>query len=241
MRVEQVRRPMEADGGLAGARPALDDERRLGLARDQAVLVGLNGRDDVAHAVVARAVELLQQEVVDGRRSVGERAVERLVADAGECSALHSEAAAQCDSVRLRGSGGVERPCRGRLPVDDDHAVVVVDPTPPDVERILGRVEVEAAEAEGSVGIVVAFAAAGSPMPRSPRPRHRSRAAPAERTSTSRIRSRHSYAWSRYACSAGRSGCAMGLPADEDRPAQVLPSVAQIRALVSLGPRLDRL
>ena len=94
MCVEQVRSPMEADGGLAGARPALDDEWRLGLARDQAVLIGLNRRDDVAHAVVARAVELFQQEVVDGRRSVGERAVERLVADVGECPTFHPEATA---------------------------------------------------------------------------------------------------------------------------------------------------
>ena len=58
--------------------------------------------------------------------------------------------------MRRRGSGGVEGPRRGRLPVDDDHAVVVIDPPPPDVERILGLVEVEAAEAQGSVGVVVA-------------------------------------------------------------------------------------
>ena len=194
MCVEEVRRPVEADGGLPGARPALDDERRLGLARDQAVLVGLDRRDDVAHAVVARALELLEQEVVDGGRGVGERAVERLVADAGERSALHSEAAAQGDSVRLRGSGGVEGPRRRRLPVDDDHAVVVVDPAPPDVERILGRVEVEAAEAEGSLGVVVAAEPPDRPrLDRLGRDVGRRRRR-AERTSTSRIRSRHSYA-----------------------------------------------
>ena len=147
---------MEADRGLPRAWSALDDERRLGFARDQTVLIGLNRRDDVAHAVVARAVELLEQEVVDGCSSVDERACERFVADAGERPALDSETTAQRDPVRLRRSGGVEWPCRGRLPVDDNHAVLVVDPAPPDVERILGCVEVEAAEAERPVGIVVA-------------------------------------------------------------------------------------
>ncbi len=154
---------MEADRGLPRARPALDDERRLGLASDQAVLVGLDGRDDVAHAVVARTLELLEQEVVDGGRSVGERAVERFVADAGERLAFHAETTTQRDSVRIRRGGGVEGPCRRCLPVDDDHAVVVIDPAPPDVERILGCVEVEPAEAERSVGIVVAAQAPDRP------------------------------------------------------------------------------
>ena len=78
---------MQADRGLARARPALDHERRLGVARDQVVLVGLDRGDDVAHAGVAAAVELLEQEVVDGAR-VRERAVERLVADPGQRAAL---------------------------------------------------------------------------------------------------------------------------------------------------------
>ncbi len=56
---------METDCGLPRSRSALDDERRLGLASDQPVLVGLDRRDDVAHAVVARAIELLEEEVVD--------------------------------------------------------------------------------------------------------------------------------------------------------------------------------
>ena len=51
---------------------------------DQAVLVGLDRCHDVAHAGVARALELLQQEVVDEGCGVCERPVERLVADARE-------------------------------------------------------------------------------------------------------------------------------------------------------------
>ena len=51
---------MQADRGLARPRPALDDERRFRVACDQVVLVGLDRRDDVAHALVAGAIELLE-------------------------------------------------------------------------------------------------------------------------------------------------------------------------------------
>ena len=105
---EEVRRAVQSHGGLAGARTALDDERRLGRSRDEAVLVGLDRGDDVAHARVARAFELLQQEVVERSRNVGERAVERFVADARERSALEAEAASEGDAVRLGGRRGVE-------------------------------------------------------------------------------------------------------------------------------------
>src|SRR5439155_20400870 len=80
---------------LARPGPALHAERRLGLTRDQVVLVGLDRGDDVAHASIANAVQLLQQEVVDGSRRVRERAVERLVADPGQHSAARAEAAPQ--------------------------------------------------------------------------------------------------------------------------------------------------
>jgi hypothetical protein len=40
--------------------PPLDDERRLGVTRDQPVLVGLDRRDDVAHVRLAAALELVE-------------------------------------------------------------------------------------------------------------------------------------------------------------------------------------
>ena len=146
---------MEADGRLPGARASLDDERRLGLARDEAVLVGLDRRDDVAHARVACALELLQQEVVEGARRVGEGAVERLVADAGERPAPEAEATAEGDAVRLGRCRGVEGARGRRLPVDDQHAVVVVHPAAADIEGVLHGVDVDAAEAEDLLGRLV--------------------------------------------------------------------------------------
>ena len=91
---------MQADGGLAGARAALDDERALGLGGDQPVLVGLDRRDDVAHPALAAAVELLEQEVGDGGALDG-GAVERLVGDVGEPPALGAVAAALRDALRV--------------------------------------------------------------------------------------------------------------------------------------------
>ena len=66
-RVEEPRGPVQADGGLAGPRPALDHERGVGVVRDQPVLVGLDRRDDVAHARVPAPLQLLEQEVAHAR------------------------------------------------------------------------------------------------------------------------------------------------------------------------------
>ena len=152
--VDQPRGAVEADGRLPGARPALDHERTPGLAGDQAVLVGLDRRDDVAHVRVAAALELLEQEVADAG-SVERRAVERLVGDVDEPAPLGAEAAAEGDALRVLRRRRVERPRRGRLPVDDDLLpLVVVHPAAADVERPLDRLEVEPAEHQPAFGIL---------------------------------------------------------------------------------------
>ncbi len=152
--VEQPRRPVQADRRLAGSGAALDGERRPQTVRDQPVLVGLDRRDDVAHVRVARAVQVLEQEVPagDGRR----RAVEGLVRDREQPPPLDPEAAAQRDALRIGGCGGVERPGGGRLPVDDDRPLLgVVHPTTADVDGAMGSLEVEPAEAEAAARILV--------------------------------------------------------------------------------------
>ena len=109
---------MQADGGLPGSGAALDHERPVGCVRDQAVLVCLDRRDDVAHAGLATAVELLEEEVADAR-AVERGAVERLVGDVGQPAAGGAEAPAQGDALRIDRSGRVEGARRRRLPVDD--------------------------------------------------------------------------------------------------------------------------
>ena len=145
---------MQADRGLAGAGAALDHERPLGRARDQAVLVGLDRRDDVAHVGVAAALELLEQEVAHAG-AVERRAVERLVRDVEQPAALRPEAAAQRHALRILRRRRVERSRGGRLPVDDHLlALVVVHPAAADVERALDGLEVEAAEHQAALGVL---------------------------------------------------------------------------------------
>ena len=162
-RVEQPRGAVQADGGLAGARAALDDKGHVGIVRDQPVLVGLDRRDDVAHVASTRSFQLLQQEVTDGR-AVEHRPVERLVGDVEKPAAVGTEAATQRDAVRVVRRRRIERPRCRRLPVHDDLLLVlVVHPAASDVERPLHFLEVEPPEAEPALGVLVRAQAAGRP------------------------------------------------------------------------------
>jgi len=154
---------MQAHGGLAGARAALDHERHVGVVGDQPVLVGLDRRDDVAHVPAARSLELLEQEVADGG-AVEHRSIERLVCDVEQTAPVGAEAAAQRDAVRVVGRRGVEGPRRRCLPVDDDLLLLlVVHPAAPDVERPRHLLEVEPAEAEPALRILVRPQPPGGP------------------------------------------------------------------------------
>src|SRR4051794_41733904 len=115
MRVQEPRRAVQPDRRLAGSRTPLYDERAVGIGGDQAVLVGLDRRDDVAHPRVATAIELLQEEIGNARALDG-TPVKRLVGDVEELAALRPEAAPLRDAVRILRRRGVERPRRRRLP-----------------------------------------------------------------------------------------------------------------------------
>ena len=67
---------------------------------DQAVLVGLDRRDDVAHVALATPLELLEQEVADGC-AVEHGAVERLVRDRRDATPVGPEAAAERQPLRV--------------------------------------------------------------------------------------------------------------------------------------------
>ena len=71
--------------------------------------------------------------------------------------------AAARQALRLRDGRRVERPGRGRLPVDDDRRLLLVHPATADVERTEDAVEVEPPEAESALGVLERDQAPGAP------------------------------------------------------------------------------
>ena len=201
-RVEEPRRAVQPDRGLAGARAALDDERAVRVVRDQAVLVGLDRRDDVAHVRVARRARAPR---AGSRRRAAPSTIEPSSASSAMSSRRRPSVRKRRRSVtpvRVLRRRRVERARRGRLPVDDELLLLlVVHPAPADVERPADRLEVEPAEAEAALGVLVRAQPLGRPRVHrglrdlavdAGRPRRRRPA---------RMRSRCSYARSTYACS----------------------------------------
>lgn len=71
--VKQVRHAVQRHHGLAGTRAALDDQHAGVVKTDDLVLLGLDGRDDVAHALTARSVDGREQRGVVGGVVLGTR------------------------------------------------------------------------------------------------------------------------------------------------------------------------
>jgi hypothetical protein len=154
---------MQANGGLAGARGALDADRLAGVGAHDVVLLGLNGRHDVAHRAGPWPLDLLDQQadrLGRGRpgpagglpgavriQAVHARAAriraariragrELLVFEGGQVAAGEPEPAAQREPHRMGPAGAVERPGDRGAPVDDDRVAGRVMHVPPsDVER----------------------------------------------------------------------------------------------------------
>ena len=146
--VQQVRRAVEGDDGLAGARTALDDEH-TGLRRaDDLVLLGLDRGDDVAERAGAAALEGGEQRRVARRAgSSGDEpvivadaevpAAEQLVLDAEHVPALDREVPPPDEAHRLAAGGAVERLGDRCPPVDDDRVGLLVgDGQAADVEAL---------------------------------------------------------------------------------------------------------
>ena len=148
---------MQGDGGLAGAGAALHDQHPLVRGADDAVLLGLDGLHDVAHAAGAGGVEGGQQDgvaggvLVSGAGLVAE--VEDLVVQGGDAAAVGGEVPAAAQAHRGVAGGEVEGAGDVGAPVDQDRGafgVVLPQPDPADVvDAAVG--EVEPAEAERAV------------------------------------------------------------------------------------------
>ncbi|SIJ37992.1 Uncharacterised protein [Mycobacteroides abscessus subsp. abscessus] len=152
---------MEGDGGLARARSALDDEDALEGLADDRILLGLDGRDDVAHPPGpvcgeggderALALECRALGVIEGVE------VEDVVLDIGDPAVLRHEVTAPHDALRVRRGRLVEGLRGGSAPVDEDLlAIGVGESDAPDVARFGRVLEVEASEAQSVLSAVEA-------------------------------------------------------------------------------------
>ena len=131
VRVQQVRDPVQSDGGLPGARRALHADRLVGAGADDVILVRLDGRDDVPHGPRPRPLDLLDEDLARPGSGSMDRTVraaspgpaacasgEELIFVGSQLAAGEPEAPAQREVHRVRGAGSVERPGHRRPPVD---------------------------------------------------------------------------------------------------------------------------
>lgn len=173
--VEEVRGPVQADRGLAGAGGSLHTDGGGEVGADEVVLVGLDGGGDVAHGADTGALDLAGDDtaaLTGGRGGSGPGpfcgpAVHRepLVLQAGQIGGVAlargspSEAAPDRDALWILGPGLVEGARDGGAPVDDEgRGGRVLDHAPPShVVALPGVVagtvrEVEAPEEERHLG-----------------------------------------------------------------------------------------
>ncbi|MGB8380004.1 MAG: hypothetical protein WCG47_01940 [Dermatophilaceae bacterium] len=129
VRVEQPGGPVQAHGGLAGPRRALDAHGRRRIGPHQLVLLGLDGRDDVSHRPDPGAFDLLLQDRAV-LRGLG-RVLEVLVLVCRELAAVDAEPASAGHSERVGPGGPVERTGQLGPPVDDDRVAAFVAHVPP--------------------------------------------------------------------------------------------------------------
>ena len=149
---------MQRHGGLAGARPALDDQDAGQVGADHPVLLGLDGGDDVAHPAGPALPQGGQQGGVTveggllGLRQGVE--VEHLVVEADDLPAVGQQVPAADDALGVGGRGPVEG-LGGRGPPVDQQRLVVGFRQAEAADVVPGAVvHVEAPEAQRQVADV---------------------------------------------------------------------------------------
>ena len=137
VRVQQVGRKVQGNRRLAGAGPALDDKNPLQVGPDDAVLLGLDRRDDVGHATGSLGGERREQRPLPLELEpclAQQLGVEDLVLDPGDAAPGGDQVATGPRSERVRRGRLVER-ARLRNPPVEQHRleVGVSQPDPADV------------------------------------------------------------------------------------------------------------
>ena len=127
MGIQEVGDAVQRDCRLTGAGTALHHHEALIGRTNDAVLLGLNGGDDVAHAAVAGLAQRMHEGTLalefQARRV---RCVQQLVLQAGDSTVARGNMAAAYDAVRLGRRGLVEGTRGGRAPVHEEGSAVLV-------------------------------------------------------------------------------------------------------------------
>ena len=144
---------MQRDGGLAGAGTALDHEGPGDGGADDAVLLGLDGADDVGHAPGPLRVQGGQQRAFALERvDVGEHpGVQHVILDRLDLAALQDEVPAAAHALPVERGGLVEVAGFGRPPVHHEPLEVLGGQA--DAADVLGfpGVKVQPAEHEAVI------------------------------------------------------------------------------------------
>ena len=140
---------MQRDNGFPGARPALDDENSTPVLADDAVLVCLDGGDDVAHPPGPAAAQRRQQGGLAGQAGLIDGVqIEHVVVQAHDSPVDGVQVAAAGHRVPLQWGGAIERLRRTGTPIDQQEIVIVAaQAEPADIEPVT-VVEVQTAEAQ---------------------------------------------------------------------------------------------
>lgn len=122
---------MQGHRRLTGAGASLHDQRAAEVGADDAVLLGLDGRDDVVHPAGPLRRQRGEQcalalHLLPGAAAVEQGLVEDLVVDAGHLAARHRQVPPGANAHRLARRRLVEGARLLRAPVDQEGALVVV-------------------------------------------------------------------------------------------------------------------
>ena len=149
--VEEVRRAVQGDDRLPGARAAVDDEGAARAGADDGVLVGLDRAEHVAHPARPAAAQAGDERglVVEGGVALEPVGGEHLVPVVADPAAGPAVAAAARQPHRVGVGGAEERLGRGRAPVDEQPAAGAVgEAEPADVDGLGAVVADHPAEAQ---------------------------------------------------------------------------------------------
>ena len=137
--VEEEGRPVQPDGGLAGAGSALDGEEPVQRGADDLILLGLDRRDDVEHLARPGPFELGQQGIAAaqaGGPGVTVAGSEEVVGDGDDGVAIDHDLPPPGQPQGILDACPIEGDSDGGPPVDH-HGVgpIVLDVAPADVPR----------------------------------------------------------------------------------------------------------